>query len=350
MSLELPSASAIPSLPPPQCQTLMPATLSDTHNAARKTKVSVVFRALNEEKWFSQALTACLKQNAPNHEVEIILVDSGSTDRTIEIARSFDARIVHIKKSDFTFGRSLNYGCEAARGDYLIFISAHCIPASENWLVDLIRPLEQGVCHYTYGRQIGHEVTQYSERQIFAQYFPDYDKLPQEGFFANNANSAISRELWERYKFDEEATGLEDMVLAKQMVRDGLLVGYVASAPVIHIHEETLAQTQRRYYREAITLRKIMPNLQLRFWDLVKYTVAAIWNDSMHAAKEGVFWKNIKGIAQFRTMQYWGAYKGHNEVRTLSRAQKESYYYPKPATAKTHDTKAKRQRHLRLTD
>jgi glycosyltransferase involved in cell wall biosynthesis len=328
----------------------MPSNLTETQVAAPKTKVSIVFRALNEEKWFADALSACMKQNAPNHEVEIILVDSGSTDRTIEIAESFGARVVHIKKSDFTFGRSLNYGCEAADGDYLIFISAHCIPASENWLANLVNPLEQGVCHYSYGRQIGHEVTQYSERQIFAQYFPDYDKLPQEGFFANNANSAISKALWEQYKFDEEATGLEDMVLAKQLVRDGLSVGYVGSAPVIHIHEETLEQTQRRYYREALTLREIMPNVQLHFWDFVKYTLAAIWNDSAHAVQERSFWRNIKGITLFRTMQYWGAYKGHNEVRTLSRAQKESYYYPKPATAKAHDTQAKRQGHLRLTD
>lgn len=328
----------------------MPSNLSETQDAAPKTKVSVVFRALNEEKWFAEALSACLKQNAPQYDVEIILVDSGSTDRTIEIAESFGARVVHIKKSDFTFGRSLNYGCEAASGQFLVFISAHCIPASEDWLIDLIRPLEEGVCDYSYGRQIGHEVTQYSERQIFAQYFPDYDKLPQEGFFANNANSAISKELWQRYKFDEEATGLEDMVLAKQLVRDGLQVGYVGSAPVIHIHEETLSQTQRRYYREALTLREIMPNVQLHFWDFVKYTAAAIWNDSKHAVQEGIFWRNAKGITLFRIMQYWGAYKGHNELRTLSRAQKESYYYPKPATAKAHDTQAKRQRHLRLTD
>ena len=75
-----------------------------------KPKVSVVFRSLNEEKWFGDALDACREQVCEDFTFEIVLVDSGSTDRTLKIAESHDARIIHIKKSEFTFGRSLNLG------------------------------------------------------------------------------------------------------------------------------------------------------------------------------------------------------------------------------------------------
>ncbi|MEM8770350.1 MAG: glycosyltransferase family A protein [Pseudomonadota bacterium] len=291
-------------------------------------RVSIVFRALNEEKWFGDALTACRRQDYDG-DVEIILVDSGSTDRTIEIAEQHDCRVVHIKKADFTFGRSLNYGCEAATGDYLVFISAHCIPANNHWLERLIAPLRDGAVDYAYGRQLGHEVSRFSEHQVFAQYFPGHSDLPQEGFFANNANSAVRKSVWEKYKFDEAVTGLEDMVLGKAIVNDGGSVGYVADAPVIHIHEETFSQTRRRYYREALTLREIMPEVHFNIGDFFRYFSAGVFNDFSAALRERRFWAKAPEICMFRLMQYWGTYRGHNEHRTLSRAQKERYYYPR---------------------
>ncbi|MCG8442198.1 MAG: glycosyltransferase family 2 protein [Caulobacterales bacterium] len=292
-------------------------------------RVSIVFRSLNEERWLGEALAACERQVLDDFAHEVVLVDSGSTDRTLEIAESHGCRIVHIKKSDFTFGRSLNYGCDAAVGDYLVFISAHCIPAHDRWLHNLIAPLARGEIDYAYGRQIGHETTRFSEHQVFAQYFPPYDKLPQDDFFVNNANAAVARAVWEENRFDEDVTGLEDMVLGKAVQKNGGAIGYIADAPVVHIHDETFAQTRRRYYREALTLREIMPEVQFHFGDFVRYFTAAVWHDFGAALREKRLATVAAEIVGFRLMQYWGAYLGHNEHRVLSRAQKESYYYPR---------------------
>jgi glycosyltransferase involved in cell wall biosynthesis len=297
---------------------------------AAPERISIVFRSLNEEKWLGEALAACQRQEADGCEVEIVLVDSGSTDATLEIAGTHGCRIVHIKKSDFTFGRSLNYGCAAAAGDYLVFISAHCIPAHERWLANLVGPLREGRADYVYGRQLGHEATRYSEHQVFAQYFPEHDKIPQADFFVNNANAAIRKELWAKYKFDEAVTGLEDMVLGKAVMKDGGKIGYVADAPVFHIHEESFKQIRRRYYREALTLREIMPEVHFHFGDFVRYVAAGVFHDFSEALSARRFWSAAPEIVMFRLMQYWGNYRGHNEHRVLSRAQKESYYYPRP--------------------
>lgn len=291
-------------------------------------RVSIIFRALNEEKWFDHALSACANQRFEHGDIELILVDSGSTDQTIKIAERHGCRIVHIKKSDFTFGRSLNYGCEAATGEYLVFISAHCIPADRDWLSRLIAPLTDDTADYVYGRQIGAEHSRFSERQIFAQHFPEADMLPQDGFFINNANAAIRKETWRKYAFDETVTGLEDMVLGKAIVKDGGKVGYVAAATVTHIHEESFRQTRRRYYREALTLREIMPQVHFRFGDFLRYFFAGAFHDFSVALGEKRFWSTAPEIVAFRLMQFWGAYRGHNEHRTLSREDKERYYYP----------------------
>jgi len=296
----------------------------------RSSKVSIVVRALNEEKWLSDALDACRKQKLDGSHIEIILVDSGSTDRTVEIAETYGARIVRIKKSEFTFGRSLNIGCAAATGDYLVFISAHCIPTHDHWLSNLIAPLRDGAVDYVYGKQTGHDVTRYSEHQIFAQYYGSVDKIPQAEIFCNNANAAIGKALWAQHGFDEAVTGLEDLVLAKEIVKNGGRLGYVADAPVAHIHEETYAQIRRRYYREALTLREIFPEVHFHFGDFVRYFTAGVLHDFSEALNEKRFFSTMGEVAAFRLMQYWGTYRGHNEHRALSRAQKESYYYPRP--------------------
>lgn len=295
----------------------------------KKADVSIVFRALNEEKYFEQALQACREQVLDDLTFDIVLVDSGSTDRTLEIAEEYDCQIVHIPKHQFSFGRSLNWGCEAASGDYLIFISAHCIPTHNRWLQNLIQPLLDNIATYSYGRQLGNEASKFSEKQLFAKYFPDFDKSPQDGFFINNANSAITKSAWQTFKFDEDVTGLEDMVLGKQLVGAGEKIAYIADAPVIHIHEESYRQVRRRYYREALTLRAVLPEVHMSFFDFLHYTMAGISNDFGVAKKQKTLFKNMGEITLFRVMQFWGSYRGQNENRKLSRAQKEEYYYPR---------------------
>lgn len=300
--------------------------------------VSVIYRSFNEEKWLGESLAACATQSVESgRRVELILVDSGSTDGTLAIAEKYGCRVVHIKKADFTFGRSLNYGCEAATGDVLVFISAHCLPAHDRWLENLIRPLIEDRADYVYGRQLGHQVTRFSEQQVFDQYYADHDKIPQSELFVNNANSAMLRETWVRRRFDETATGLEDMVFAKALVREGGRLAYVSNAEAFHIHEESLNDTKRRYYREALTLREIFPEVHFHFGDFLRCVAAGIFHDFSEALTQRKFLDEAAGIIGYRFMQYWGAWRGHNEHRILSRAQKESYYYPRPSRKRVRE-------------
>ena len=77
-------------------------------------KVSIVVRAYNEIKHIGILLTGISQQN---YAAEVILVDSGSTDGTVEAAENFGATVVKIKPEDFSFGHALNIGCENASGD-----------------------------------------------------------------------------------------------------------------------------------------------------------------------------------------------------------------------------------------
>lgn len=300
---------------------------------------SIVIRTLNESRYLGELLETIAAQKTPGFDVEIVLVDSGSTDGTLEIARHHGCRIVTIDKSEFSFGRSLNRGCESARGDYLVFVSGHCIPASESWLAKLLWPLTAGIASYTYGRQIGRDSTKFSENMLFRKYFPANSAIPQRGYFCNNANAALTREAWTRYRFNEELTGLEDMYLGKQMVADGHNLAYVAEAVVHHIHDESWREVRMRFEREAVALRNILPELHFSLLDFARCYVSGVVADLLAAWREGVLRGQISDIFSFRLMQYWGAYRGNHEHRKLSKERKMRYFYPNVTAAEnTHET------------
>ena len=290
---------------------------------------TIVIRTFNEARYLEELLAAVARQQCSYSDIETVIVDSGSTDSTLEIAKRYGCRITHIPKAEFSFGRSLNLGCEFADGDYLVFVSGHCIPTDEHWVSRLVEPLHQGKASYVYGRQIGRDSTKFSEHQHFEKTFPDYSKIPQQGYFCNNANAAITRKAWEQFQFDEELTGLEDMDLAKKLVGDNQIIGYAANASVFHIHDETWRQVRTRYEREAYALHQIMPEVHFTLGDFFRFFFSSLLSDSAAALREKRLLREFPGIVMFRLMHYWGTYRGNHRVRQLSNELKLKYFYPK---------------------
>lgn len=290
--------------------------------------VSVVIRTLNEAQHLPALLQAVAEQDTAGLEVEVVLVDSGSTDGTLAIAERFGCRILHIRREEFSFGRSLNMGCAAAQGDILVFTSGHCVPTDSAWLRRLCQPILEGQAEYAYGRQFGGNGSHFSETRIFAKYFPEQSAVPQEGFFCNNANAALLRACWDKYRFNEELTGLEDMELAKRLAADGCNIAYVAEAGVFHYHQETWPQVRRRFEREAIALQQIMPQVHVNFLDAIRYICSSVWRDWRAAGHAGSRTGKLPQILRYRWNQYMGVFKGNHEHRRLSHAQKERYFFP----------------------
>lgn len=290
--------------------------------------ISIVIRTLNEARYLGELLSGIAAQDCPGYEVETVIVDSGSTDGTLDIAQGHGCVVTHIRREEFSFGRSLNQGCEAAVGDILVMVSGHCVPTDEHWLRRLCDPVAAGRVDYSYGRQIGGADSRFSECRIFGKYYPLQSRVPQQGFFCNNANAALSRAAWQTHRFDEELTGLEDMELAKRLCAAGGKVGYVAEACVYHHHLESWAQVQRRFEREAIALQKIMPQIHVSRRDTLRYIVSSIRHDLQHARAEGSAARRLSEIVRYRTAQYLGSYRGNHEHRKLSHADKDHYFYP----------------------
>jgi 2-desacetyl-2-hydroxyethyl bacteriochlorophyllide A dehydrogenase len=215
------------------------------------SETSVIIRAFNEERHLPALFDALDSQTYTDFET--VVVDSGSFDRTREIAAARGDKLVRIDKRDFTFGHSLNVGIREGGGRFIAIISAHAIPTDALWLERLVTPLHDSDVAMAYGRQIGVPESKFSESRDFERTFGDERKvLVPPHFFAHNANSALRRALWREHRFDEEFPGLEDIEWAKYWMQRGYRVVYEPEAAIHHIHNETWAQVRRRYYREGL--------------------------------------------------------------------------------------------------
>src|SRR5215510_10139059 len=218
---------------------------------------SIVIRAYNEEKHIGRLLEGIRRQTLK--DVEIILVDSGSSDSTVAIAESFGTRVIPIRSEEFTFGRSLNFGIQAASCEFIVVASAHIYPVYPDWLEALLRAFENENIALAYGKQRGPEYAKFSEQQIFHQWYPDVGRPRQETAFCNNANAAIRKSLWQKNPYDETLTGLEDLAWGKWAKEQGYTIAYVAEAEIVHVHNETPQGVFNRYRREAMAFKRIHP-------------------------------------------------------------------------------------------
>lgn len=263
-------------------------------------------------------------------EVEIVLVDSGSTDATVAIARRYPVRVVSIRPEDFTFGYSLNQGIAAASGAFIVIASAHVYPVYPDWLARLTAPFDDPQVALTYGKQRGMATTKFSEHQVFARWFPDESNPRQMHPFCNNANAAIRRELWEQHPYDETLTGLEDLAWAQWALAQGHVISYIAEAEIIHVHDEKPRQVYNRYRREAMAFKRLYDEAHFNLYDCVRIIWANIVTDLWHAAREGVLWANWRSVFWFRTLQFWGTYRGYREANTpLTAPLRQTFYYPR---------------------
>lgn len=283
----------------------------------RPPETSIIIRAFNEERWLPEVLNAIERQTY--RDFEVLLVDSGSVDRTRDIAAAHGARIVRLRPEDFTFGHSLNVGIREARGEFMAIVSAHAIPADEHWLGKLVDPLRRTDTAMVYGGQRGHEISKFAECRDFERVFPDVPhEVDPEHPFANNANSAVKRSLWEQHPFDEGLPGLEDIEWAKYWMKQGRKVAYEPAACIIHVHTETWAQVRRRYHREGMAARwvgiRILRHIPGEVWREFRWGLHDLWL----ALTSGRLFSLASEILRFRYEKLRGTVGGIVDSRGIS--------------------------------
>ena len=214
--------------------------------------VSIVIRTLNEGKNLKKLLSILLTQTI---KYEVIIVDSGSTDDTLKIAREYGCVIE--KCVPFTYGKALNIGIEKAQYNYVCNLSAHCFPTNKNYLEVMVNNFDRTRIAGVYSKQLPTEDSNILDKRNLSIIFRDEKLYQQKDSFFNNASSMIRKDLWEKYKFDESIEAWEDIKWAKQVQAEGYKIIYEPETAVHHYHIEDPSKTLDRYKKEYDALEKI---------------------------------------------------------------------------------------------
>ena len=214
-----------------------------------KTDVSIIIPARNEAGNIAACLKAVLNQQT-NLTVEIILIDSGSTDGTVEIVKQFPAvKLITIKAEEFGHGKTRNLGARHSQGDYIVFLNADAVPA-QNWLQPLIGNLKDDKKKETAGVYSRHLPQKgchlYMARDILKS-------MPERGFVTDRSryfdfmifstvSCALRREIWQRFPFADPIVIAEDQDWAKRVLDEGFKIVYEPGSQVYHSHNYTLKE------------------------------------------------------------------------------------------------------------
>jgi rhamnosyltransferase len=194
--------------------------------------VSIIIRTKNEEKWISSCLLSVFQQTHTN--VEVIIVDNQSTDRTVKKSKEFPVKVITI--NEFIPGKAINDGIRESKGEYIVCLSGHCVPVGNLWLESIIQDLEDTNIAGVYGRQEPLSFTSnLDKRDLLTVFGLDKKRQIKDSFF-HNANSAFRRSMWDKYPFNEQVTNIEDRVWGEEVIKAGFNIVYEPTASVYHWH------------------------------------------------------------------------------------------------------------------
>lgn len=207
-----------------------------------KIDVSIIIPAKNEETSVPRCLDGVFGQNT-ERAVEVILIDSGSTDGTVAEAEKFPGlTLIRIGPEEFGHGRTRNLGAGKAKGDFLIFLNADAWPADDRWLDSLLAGFDgdESVAG-VYSRHLPKVDTPlYMVRDLessmprFRMVRAQAGKLDFALF--STVSAAIRKSVWQKFPFDEAVPIAEDQEWAKKILKEGYKIVYEPSSVVFHSH------------------------------------------------------------------------------------------------------------------
>lgn len=236
--------------------------------------ITLILLTLNGGAALTRTLEAIFQQDlahpdapGPLSRPEVLVIDSGSTDGTLDTLGRYPLRLRQISPQAFGHGRTRNLAAEMAQGEWLVFLSQDATPAGPAWLARLTRHLHAPEVAASFGRQLAPPGLDPVHQFFLEHTYPPraFRHAPtQPGtatsiqrIFFSNVNSAIKKAVWASCPFPPDLIMSEDQAFARAALAAGHTLIYDPEAAVIHGHRYSLAQLFRRQFDSGYSLRGI---------------------------------------------------------------------------------------------
>ena len=314
----------------------MPAKCMTNSLGATVIKASVVIPTKNGGLLFRSVLNAVLTQST-TWPFEVLIIDSGSSDGTVEFCKSVHSIRVHsIAPETFCHGTTRNLGMGMTSGKFVAFLTHDALPANPYWLANLVQVME---CDEDIGGAFGRHIAYSGGNPFIARdielHFARYASGPavvrienrarydsdvryrQELHFFSNNNSCLRRTVWEKIPFPD-VDFAEDQIWAQRMLEGGYAKAYVHNAAVYHSHSFGVLEQGRRSFDESRALHRLFnyrlcPTMAHLAFQTVRTTLA----DWRYAAREHLLVSEIDWIIKtplLNASKQFGFYLGEREA------------------------------------
>ncbi len=218
--------------------------------------ISILIPTLNAEESIGKLLRSLREQDL---SLEIVVIDSSSSDNTVNIARSYGVEIIEIDKDSFDHGGTRTQGAKISKGEILVFMTQDSLPVDEHSIMNLINPLyKEKTIAAVYGRQLAYPNASPFAAHLRLFNFPpvsrlitldDKNRLGIKAAFLSNSFSAYRKSTLEEIGWFKNGLGIaEDVYAGAKMLLAGYKIAYAAEALVYHSHNYTIFQEFKRYF------------------------------------------------------------------------------------------------------
>ena len=218
-----------------------------------KKKISIITPIYNGEKYIEKLIKRIREQDI-NYDLELIALVTSSRDNSLEEAKKYFDQVIEIK--NFNHGKTRHVGTLKSKGDILVFITQDILPYDNEWLKNLIKPLNNNIIA-SFSRHIAYAEHSEIEKIIRKFNYPDKDRIcnketkeknGRKNIFYSDASSAILRDKYfELGGYNFEVLTSEDVYLANKIVENGYTFIYSSQSRIWHSHELSLKKIYKRY-------------------------------------------------------------------------------------------------------
>jgi len=280
-----------------------------------KNTVTVIMRCKNSGWVIKEALDSLFAQSFK--QFKLLVVDSGSTDDTIEIVNNYDCELIQIPATDYYPGTVLNNALKLIETEFVVFHNSDSIFQKTDSLSKLLEAFSDDKVQAAYARQIIRPEAHTWVKRDYKVSFPENEPAP-EWITISLVTSAFRMSIFNEHQFYEDAWGSEDIEYGYWLQKNNYKIKYEPNCIVMHSHNYTLKQMLRRRFIEGEADAYIFDAKSSIFNFLIKFSKSVVIDFFYYCLKGDYI--NIIGIPIRRWCYHLGYLKGNRLGQTRKRS------------------------------